>query len=278
MNGQNPQRLYLHRILAQGAERLGITLIEGAEENAVFGWRDRTIGAPVRRDNERMWLRATGEHRDWAATEHWSGNQDAAFLTDLPKPALLARTEWLEGDVINCAELMTFISDPVCSPTPDLKRMLTLSDTWWHELRQALDTLGRQQTERGTENASRYTSGLRIFFGTRADHLRPAWRTEHQDLQWSNLTAPRLWVLDWESWGRSPVGYGAASLYCHSLLVPQVARRVHRTFADILDTPEGRFAQACVIAHLLQRATDGDYADLILPLHQLADRILTEEF
>ncbi|SFD77999.1 hypothetical protein [Streptomyces aidingensis] len=274
MTSPNSQVRYLHRILAEGAERLGVTLPTDIEKEAVYGWRERTIGAPAFRDGEKLWLRATGEHQDWAETEDWRGNQDAATLSGIPKPALLDRAEWHEQNVVTCAELMTFVPDPVCSPTAELTEPVDASEAWWQDLRQALETLAGQPTERGTQDADRYTPQLRVFFGARADHLKPGWRTEHFDLQWSNLTAPRLWVLDWESWGRGPAGYGAATLYCHSLLVPETARRVRELFADVLDSPEGRYAQACVIAHLLQRALGGDYADLVLPLHRLADRIL----
>jgi len=286
VSDENTQRRYLRRVLAQGAEQLGVALAEVAEttEDAetahggtVYGWRDRTIGAPVIRDGERLWLRATGEHEDWAAGEDWRGNQDAARLTGIPKPTLLEATEWREEEVVNRAELMTYVPDPVCSRTPELREPFDAPDAWWYGLRRAMDTLAAQRTSRGSESRTRYDPDLRVFFGTRATAFTPAWRTEHMDVQWSNLTAPHLWLLDWESWGRAPAGYGAASLYCHSLLVPQTARRVREVFGDILDTTEGRYAQACVIVHLLRRALGGDYTDLVLPLHGLADRILRED-
>lgn len=274
MTNQNAQRLYLRRILSEGSSRLGVILADEAADSAVFGWRDRTIGAPVLRGGEKMWLRATGEHKDWTATEEWRGNQDAAHLTGIPKPILLNRAEWEEESVVNCAELMTFVPDPVCSPTPELHEPFSAPDAWWQQLRQALEMLASERTDRGTEDSRRYETDMRVFFGSRADRLKPGWSTELLDLHWSHLTTPRLWLLDWEHWGRAPAGYGAASLYCHSLLVPQTARKVHDVFADILDTPEGRYAQVCAIVHLLRRAMGGDYADLVLPLHDLADQIL----
>jgi hypothetical protein len=277
VSNENPQRRYLRRILSQGAGRLGVIAADDAETAAVFGWRDRTIGAPVILDGEKLWLRTTGEHGDWADGEDWRGNQDAARLTGIPKPTLLDTTEWREGTVVNRAELMTYVPDLVCSRTPELREAFDAPDTWWYELRRALDVLGDQRTGRGSESRARYDPDLRVFFGVRAIALTPSWRTEHMDVQWSNLTAPGLWLLDWESWGRAPAGYGAASLYCHSLLVPQTARRVQEVFADVLETPGGRYAQACVIAHLLRRALKGDYVDLVLPLHELAERILRED-
>ena len=75
-------------------------------------------------------------------------------------------------------------------------------------------------------------------------------------------------ILDWEGWGLAPAGYDAATLYCHSLLVPAVARRVHAAFIDVLDSEAGRLAQLYVITRLLLRIADGDYADLAGPLHE----------
>jgi hypothetical protein len=85
---------------------------------------------------------------------------------------------------------------------------------------------------------------------------------------------PRLAILDWEYWGRAPAGLDAATLYCHSLIVPSVAERVRATFADILDSPPGRLAQLAVVDHLLTREAQRDGSELVLPLHDLADRIL----
>ncbi|GAB2881579.1 aminoglycoside phosphotransferase [Streptomyces mayteni] len=274
---ETAQRRYLWRVLREAAERLDVPLDEAAERGAVFGWRDRTIGVPVVRGGRKLWLRATGEHEDWTESDDWTGNRDAADLHGIPKPAFVDRATWREEAVVNCGELMTFVPDRPCSPTPELREEFVAPDAWWQELRKATDTLGEYSTTRGSETRGWYDPSLRVFFGERPLRLEPAWRTEHMDIQWSNLTAPQLWVLDWESWGRAPAGYGAASLYCHSLLVPRTARRVHEVFADVLDPPEGRYAQLCVIAHLLRRALGGEYGDLVLPLRELADRLLAQD-
>lgn len=91
------------------------------------------------------------------------------------------------------------------------------------------------------------------------------WATIHGDLHWNNLLMPDFGLLDWELWGRGPAGTDAATLYCYSLLVPEMARTVRENFADILDTPAGQVAQIYVAARLLSRA-DQDYPDLTDPL------------
>jgi hypothetical protein len=83
------------------------------------------------------------------------------------------------------------------------------------------------------------------------------------------VLAPDLAIVDWELWGRGPVGYDAATLYCHSLLVPELAAQVHETFADLLDSPDGRLAQLAAAGRMLHRITgSGDYPDLEAPLRR----------
>jgi hypothetical protein len=65
----------------------------------------------------------------------------------------------------------------------------------------------------------------------------------------------------------------AATLYCYSLLVPEVARQVYEVFSDVLDTPAGRLAQIHVAARLLTRA-EQDFPDLIDPLRRHVQPLL----
>src|SRR5205807_245663 len=102
----------------------------------------------------------------------------------------------------------------------------------------------------------------------------PAWSTAHADIQWSNLTSPNLYILDWERWGMAPVGYDAATLYISSLTVPPVAARVRQEFADALDTPAGRFSELVVASEFLQGMQRGNNLDLETLLHQRVAHLL----
>lgn len=93
--------------------------------------------------------------------------------------------------------------------------------------------------------------------------------TGHADLHWGNLTGPPLTLLDWERWGRVPVGYDFGMLHANSLLVPDVAARIRSEFAPVLDTPAGRIGELAALAEMLQAVARGWYAELA-PL--LADR------
>ncbi|MFB7031781.1 hypothetical protein ACFCXG_34415 [Streptomyces sp. NPDC056295] len=52
-----------------------------------------------------------------------------------------------------------------------------------------------------------------------------------------------LTILDWEDWGKAPVGRDAACLWSASLAVPSLADRVLTEFADVLDTRAGRLSR-----------------------------------
>ncbi|WP_240796181.1 hypothetical protein [Streptomyces sp. RFCAC02] len=113
------------------------------------------------------------------------------------------------------------------------------------------------------------------FLGPSVDTRAPSWSTAHGDLNWANLCAPQLVILDWEGWGRAPTGYDAATLHSYSLLVPSVTRRIRSEFADVLNTPAGRFAELAVITELLEGTTHGDNLPLAEPLRQRAAVLLS---
>jgi aminoglycoside phosphotransferase (APT) family kinase protein len=115
-----------------------------------------------------------------------------------------------------------------------------------------------------------------VFGNAVANKYCPArWETVHGDLHWSNLLAPPdFGLLDWELWGSGPVGSDAACLYVFALLVPEIARQVHEVFADVLDTHDGQVAQLRVASRVLNRADEGEYPDLSIPVAKLADNII----
>jgi hypothetical protein len=243
---------------------------------ATFGWHDRSVGtaAAPRTGGDLRWLRVVSEHLSWINGDWWTGNQDAADITGIAKPRVLDVREWTDDGQALRAEVMTHVPAPRCSPTPDLRQRLDLPPRWWQNLRLMLDRLGDVSTDRQAVGQQRVSKRLRIFFGDRIDTKVDRWATAHADLHWANLTGPDLAVLDWELWGRAPYGYDAATLYCHSLLQPDIANIVHDTLADVLDTPDGARTQLYVIARMLLRAERGDYADLVIPLHRHARSLL----
>jgi hypothetical protein len=183
--------------------------------------------------------------------------------------------EWGQGNYRVRAELMTFVGDAACSRTPELRSELAVPEQWWATLRSSLDVLAEVPTERGDADQERVTRRLLMFFGGGIDPTVHSWQTAHGDLDWTNLTAPNLVLLDWESWGRKPAGYDAANLYVLALLAPDTAGRIHTTFGDLLDSPAGILAQLYVITRYLRRVEHGDFLDYAEHLHAHARTLLS---
>lgn len=239
-----------------------------------WGWRDRTIGSRARSAAGDRWLRASWATLQWTKGDYWTGNDDARVIVDVSKPAVLGLHEWGQDNYRVRAELMNLVSDPACSTSPELRSEITVPEHWWADLRASLAALAKVPTERGNADQNRVTRRLLMFFGDRVDPTVHSWQTAHGDLDWTNLTAPNLVLLDWESWGRKPAGYDAANLYVLALLAPDTAKQLHDTFADVLDSPAGILAQLYAITRYLRRVEHGDFLDYAGHLHAHARTLL----
>lgn len=261
-----------HEALEVGARELGCVLTGPIRS----GWGDRTASAPGSRDGEPCWARVAGEAPYWIRddSKYWTGNLDANTIKGVPKPEVLAWTELRAEDRWFRIELLTLITADPVSPTPELATDPGLDTAWFTCLDASLDALTTVSTDRVVRDQEDVTQQLRQFFGDKIDPTVQTWTTAHGDLHWANLTAPELAILDWEGWGRAPAGYDAATLYCHSLAVPEVAHAVHARFTDVLDSPDGHRSLLLAIVRMLRRTETGDYGDLVIPLHHLADRVL----
>jgi len=264
--GGNGQREWMREQLQLAAEYFSVA----PDGEPVFGWRDRTIGSRVIGHQGARWLRVSWADPQWAEGEYWTGNEDAANIVDVPKPTVLDLHEWGAETYRNRAELMTLITDRRCSSSPELRSELQMSSRWWTDLRHALDALGKYPTERGGRTQDAVTNRLLAFFGSGIDPTVSGWATAHGDLNWTNITQPDLYLLDWESWGLRMVGYDAATLYVLSLRAPDAARNAHDTFSDVLDSPDGIRAQLYAVARYLKRVEVGDFTDYADLLHRHA--------
>lgn len=234
----------------------------------VFGWRLRSIGAPVTTpEGHDRWLRVVSDYPDYACGEGWNGNSDANVVTGVAKPYVLAVTEWDDDGRRQRAELATLLPGTPVAESDVARETVDLPERWWVELRRTLDTLRTTTTDRVYASQKRLTARAKAAFGSDLPVRR--WETVHGDLHWHNLHTRPFGLADWELWGRGPVGYDAANLYCHSLLAPDLARRVWEVFADVLATHDGHTAQLAVGARILRRITiSGDYPDLEAPLQR----------
>lgn len=257
--------------LDQAAKHFRLTI----SGEPVYGWRLKSISAPAVGPDGPRWLRVVSQERQWAAGEHWTGTADANAITGIRKPRVLDVHEWTEHDWrTQRAEVMTVVPGQVCSPTETLHKPIDLPEHWWTDLERSLATLRKIPTQRVNADQAKITERVQARFGDTVDTKVSQWETVHGDLHWNNLLGPDFALLDWELWGQGPDGTDAATLYLYSLLVPDVAARVHATFADQLDASTGRLAQLYVAARLFRRIDDGDFPDLADPLHQHIKRLL----
>jgi hypothetical protein len=82
-------------------------------------------------------------------------------------------------------------------------------------------------------------------------------------MTYGNVNYPALGELqDWEQWGRVPFSYDAGLLHANSLLVPNVAARIRKEFAAVLDTRAGRIGELAALAEMVQAVARGWYPDL----------------
>jgi hypothetical protein len=261
-------RQWMHKNLRHAADHFGLTVAGPAR----LGWLDRSISAPVQAAGRRLWLRVVSEDKQWTSGDFWSGNLDANVFTNLPKPQVLDVYEWEEWRQQR-AELMTLAPGSACSPTDALRQALDLPDQWWTELRRTIDVVAATPTDRVNADQALVTGRIQQHFGNSVNPVVRYWETVHGDLHWANLMGPEFGLLDWELWGRGPVGTDAATLFCYSLLVPETAERVRDTFADMLNTDAGQLAQLYAAARLLHRVGKGDHPDLATPLRKLVETL-----
>lgn len=274
-------RDFLHGALDEAVRRLGPGIHRLGD--AVISFSERSIGTRVRRGERILWLRVSPFDEGRMDHAAWTGNVAANSIAGVPKPVVEARAVWAAQTPVPvriAGELMTYVPDPPVAAGREVLEPVVAPDSWWCDLRAALDQLARHPADRyfSWHTAERYASLLSAFYGERVDlGPVPRWGTEHLDLHWNNVTAPQLWIMDWELWGTAVAGYGAASLYCTALGVPEVAKRVYETFADVLQSPAGRYAQLIVTAELLSHtAVHGETLGPVVHLHRLAEQLLEQ--
>jgi hypothetical protein len=261
-------RRWMHENLSHAADHFGLTVTDAPR----LGRLDRSISAPVQATGRRLWLRVVSEDTQWTDGEFWTGNLDANVFTTLSKPRVLDVYEWEEWRRQR-AELMTLVPGSPCSPTDALRHAIELPDQWWAELRSTVEVVAAAPTGRVHADQALVTGRIQQYFGNSVNPVVRHWETVHGDLHWANLMGPDFGLLDWELWGRGPAGTDAATLLCHSLLVPEAAERVRETFGHVLDTDAGQLAQLYAAARLLHRIDKGDHPDLCTPIKKLVETL-----
>ncbi|MGQ0777209.1 MAG: aminoglycoside phosphotransferase [Pseudonocardiales bacterium] len=240
--------------------------------------RYHSVGVRVRIGEDDAWLRVVYEDPEWGIGNYLESNVSANDIQGVPKPSVTRWKEWEDTGRRLRGELSTFVPDSTLSNSLVLTAELKLTDRWLARLRTVLNAIATHPLPHQGIDPDDLNHGLMAFFGVVVDFTAAAWTTAHSDFHWANITAPDLVVLDWETWGRAPAGYDAATLYCTSLLCPATAHRIHEALAYILDTSSGRIATLAATVRLLRFIDCGDYLPLAGPLRDHAHRVIREIF
>jgi hypothetical protein len=263
-------------LLEESASRLGAVLDPGGRVHR-YGF----VGSPVTFCGQWAWLRVSPFLEHEMSRKAWRGTAEAAVISGVSKPELLHRIEWhADGPepVPVSAEVLTLVTDPVASRERFLRTALDLPPEWFRDLAASLAALRAYPTDRRFPVHSPEEYGYLLSATYRRPvpaTCVPAFGTEHIDLNWENITAPRFCILDMEHWCTAVTGYGAAYLYLTALEVPAMTARVYEALADVLDTPSGRYAQLAAAALIIRNLTRlPDPGGLAARLHDHTDTLL----
>ncbi|MFJ3946211.1 hypothetical protein [Streptomyces griseoaurantiacus] len=226
----------------------------------VWGWQGRTLG---RRACD-CWLRVVAAAVGKAGGRLWEGTAlaDSLVPRSVPRPRLRGLLDWSTDGHAYRAELSEYVTvPPLAVDTPALTGDIALPDAWWADLRTALETLASVPTDREAVRQRWVDNNFRRYLGIDPIQIRDC-TTGHGDLHWANLTKAPVVILDWENWGRMPVGYDVGLLHAYSLAAPVTAARIRREFAYILDTVAGRTGELVALGQLLQTCGRGVHPDL----------------
>ncbi|MEU6267817.1 phosphotransferase [Saccharopolyspora shandongensis] len=235
----------------------------------------RTVGA---RSDRGTWVRIEVQPAHVFGSRGWGGIASSEQLRGVSKPSWLCSLDWFENGFRWRADETDLITDPPVSQRARIEAPPTLPEAWWEAFNQSLNALRAHCPD---HSATRHTALLTqermtwlitSVFGE-IDTKVTEWCAVHGDLSWANLTAPECVFLDWEDWGRGPVGFDAASLWALSLPVPELADRITVERASDLATRSGRISWLYQCAGLLDSETDPVFIE---PAREQADRLLAE--
>lgn len=259
-----------------------------AEVERALGTPLRPVTAKVKRRSIGMatergtWVRIEARATDRLFGQSPDGVEVASRVAGVARPAWLRGASWEDRDravVWRVDETELVAAEPV-KPGGILTVAPDLPDSWWQAMGRSLSALAASSPSRvATVDSTpitqeRVSEVVAAVFGD-VDTEITMWGGVHADLNWANVTAPELSILDWEDYGRGPVGLDHAGLWAASLAVEPLAEWVEAEFADVLSTPTGRVCQLFFLAELL--SVPADYAGALrVPAEAAADRLLSK--
>ena len=218
----------------------------------------KSLGIRVRAaDGAANWLKIApkgGAREQWAR----AGERAAQALDGVPQPAILRELEWPADGAELHAFVYTLAPSPAAQRTPWISApMPPVGDEWLTGLRRALDRTAAAPLSRWNVHPGPVARVVAQRFGRKAPYDVDEWRMAHGDLNWSNVTAPKLALLDWEFFGAAPRGYDAATLLLFTLSDPELYRRIEAALAEDLNSRSGLVSRLYVLARRLDKIEGG---------------------
>lgn len=240
----------------------------------------RSIGTLAETDDGKAWLRVCSAREGRGRGRLWTGNVDASRLLPptIPRPVLLRWYDFAGDGYEYRAELFEYLPFDTCTDGGHfLTGELDVSDQWWTTLRAALTRLAavEVQTDRhavGQEYLNREMAA-RLGRPEIPTHVQ-RWTLAHGDLHFGNITREGPVLMDWETWGLAPAGHDAAHLVTCAVRAPYTCARAREELAELLDGPQGRFAELAVITETLHIIENGYHAEAEQPLRERARELV----
>ncbi|MFI5671968.1 aminoglycoside phosphotransferase [Streptomyces sp. NPDC051704] len=233
-------------VLADAEKRIGRVL---DRDHAHYSRFNGTAGFPT---SEGTWVRLAWCRLEQLSSSAWTGIEASVAIRGVPRPEWYGGSQWYDPSrgVVWRVDEMSRATATAVSPVGTVDHKPALPAGWWAELRCALSALATYTTDRVCVQQEHLSARIRDVYGDEIDTTVPEWACAHGDVGWANVTAPAFMLLDWESWGRAPVGYDAACLWSASLTVPVLAEQVLDEFADVLHTRAGRLSRLLLCANI----------------------------
>jgi hypothetical protein len=238
-----------------GLDQMGLEAAQN-DEDLTFSPYGLSVGGQVLDHGDLRWLRVK-----YVSRRDRYGLAGSADIPRVGKPTWYRTDEFKYGRDEMRGDLMSVAPSAACARGMILARAVEVSDGWLRALRCSVEALAQWPTDRVMIPQHRVTSHVLARVGSSFPCRVERFVCGHSDLSWANVTAPTFCLLDWDDWGLAPAGYGPALLYASALLQPDVAQAVYATFADDLDSSDGRVSLILAADRLLIGVGDGEFSD-----------------
>ena len=205
----------------------------------IYNWNDTAVSSKaILAEEKPVWLRIQRIDCTEAKNNRaWGGEIDARLLRGIQKSTLLDYYDWQDNKICWRALLLSYVDKKICSTHPILiNSNFSPSIEWLKELKKNLTTLSKHKTNRVSLTQENINKKIEKIFDIQINTTLTKWTTIHGDLHWANLTYPRLYILDWDVWGKGPLGYDPALLLAFSADSCEVVNKIRNVFEDWLST------------------------------------------